>query len=84
MNYNGVIEQVMKAYGWTDLWYIGDDLLSRPSWLAGVWTGPDNDLICLQHCETNEEAEQYLSPAGWSIAEALHLAIEKRLSLAQR
>ncbi len=49
-----------------------------PRWHAGIFTGPEHDLICVKHCATNEEAEKYLSPGGWSPEEAVQLALEKR------
>lgn len=47
-------------------------------WHAGVFTGPQHDLICVKQCETNEEAERYLSPGAYSIAEAIEAALAKR------
>jgi len=48
-----------------------------PRWHAGVWTGPQRDLLCVKACETNEEAELCLSPGGWTPEEAVKLALEK-------
>lgn len=50
-------------------------------WHAGVFTGPQHDLICVKQCETNEEAERYLSPGAHSIAEAIEAALAKREDL---
>lgn len=47
-------------------------------WHAGVFTGPQHDLICVKQCATNEEAERYLSPGAHSIAEAIETALAKR------
>ena len=33
-------------------------------WMVGVWTGPQRDLLCLKVCETNAEANKYLSPGA--------------------
>lgn len=52
-----------------------------PRWHAGVFTGPQHDLICVKPCETNEEAERFLSPGGWSPEEAVRLALQKREAL---
>jgi len=74
----------------TDLWYANpgpgvhtQDGQKRylherfgPRWHAGVWTGPQQDLVCVKHCETNEEAERWLSPGGWTPEEAVRLALE--------
>jgi len=69
--------------GWDQLWYAnpgGDYRRSKttPCWFAGTWTGPQRDLLCVKDCETNEEAERWLSPAGWTPEEAVELAIHKR------
>ena len=48
---------------------------------VGVWSGPQNDLICLKHCETNREAETYLSPPGITIAHACLKALWKAWKL---
>lgn len=83
------------AAGFTEIWYahpgpkpyihyqqgnVGERF--GPRWHAGVATGPQGDLICVQHCKTNEEAERYLSPGGWSPEEAVQLALAKRMELA--
>jgi len=47
---------------------------SGPRWHVGVWTGPDSDLVCLKDCNTKEEAERWLSPGGWTPADAVHQA----------
>lgn len=49
---------------WRDLWrYLRWD----GRWMVGVWTGPQRDLICVRHCDTNEEAERWLSPGSHTI-----------------
>jgi hypothetical protein len=52
-----------------------------PRWHAGVFTGPQHDLICVRSCATNDEAERYLSPGGWSPEEAVRLALHKLATL---
>ena len=57
---------LMHATGFTDIWYAhpGPDGILRNRWHAGFWTGPQKDLICVKKCETNEEAEEWLSPGA--------------------
>lgn len=84
------------AAGFSDIWYAhpvprdyddyqrgGASERFGPRWHAGVFTGPQHDLICVKPCETNEEAERFLSPGGWSPEEAVRLALQKRKELAQ-
>jgi hypothetical protein len=78
--------------GFRDLWYAhpgGDYDQSHfrepnPRWHAGIWTGPQNDLICIKICETNKEANKFLSPSGWTPEEATVLAVRKKKKLAIR
>jgi len=82
--------------GFTDIWYAhpgprpyahyqpsadGECKQYGPRWHAGVWTGPEHDLLCVQPCKTNEEAARYLSPGSWSPEGAVFLAIQKRVEL---
>jgi hypothetical protein len=82
------------AAGFTDIWYAHpgphcyeDYQLGRsmdnfgPRWHAGVWTGPEHDLVCVRTCSTNKEANRYLSPGGWSPEEAVRRALAKRREL---
>lgn len=82
------ITTIMQQYGWTALWYANprwpgvvwtaDEIAQfGPRWHAGVWTGPQSDLVCVKPCAENEEAEVWLSPAGWTPQEALELAVAK-------
>lgn len=69
-----IVEIICHRMGWTDIWYAHPGpwglyrlitsfhLFWPGSWHAGVWTGPQNDLICVRRCSTNDEAEKYLSP----------------------
>lgn len=71
-------EWLMERYGWRDIWFLGSNGLRRGPFrfigrevcFVGVWTGPDRDLLCVKECATQEEAEQWLSPAGRTIAHA--------------
>ncbi len=71
-------EWLMEHYGWPDVWFLGSNGLRRGPFkfigpgvcFVGVWTGPDRDLLCVKECETRDEAEKNLSPAGWTIAHA--------------
>jgi len=68
------ITNQLHKHNWCDIWYAcpspsGIDTPDR--WCVGVWTGPQNDLICVKHCKTNEEAEKWLSPGGNDIFEAI-------------
>ena len=75
----------MAFYGFTNIWYSNPwPLGSSPNydrpgqrWFAGVWTGPQNDMLCLKICPTNEEAETWLSPAGYDLRDAVELAIKR-------
>jgi len=71
----------MDRYGWDAVWFLGSNgrkgkyarplnFLRRDACLVGTWTGPDNDLLCVRRCRTAEDAEKYLSPAGWTITDA--------------
>lgn len=73
-----MLADIWKAFseaGFMDLWGNGS------TWFAGVWTGPQHDLICVKHCDTNEEAEIWLSPEGKMPEEAVELALKKRADL---
>lgn len=71
--------------GFTDIWYAhpGGDQHNRfgERWHAGMWTGPDHDLICVTECKTAEEAERCLSPGGDSPEHATLLALAKLAQL---
>jgi hypothetical protein len=60
-------ELIMHKMGWTDIWYAHAEYLMKSRWFVGLWTGEQNDLICIKRCNTNQEAEKYLSPAASSI-----------------
>ena len=51
---------------------------------VGVWTGPQHDLICVRGCDTNEEAERWLSPGGVTITIAAIRAAVRRVRLDRR
>jgi len=70
MKSSASITRDMQMFGWTDIWFP-----ARKRWYVGVWTGPDNDLLCVKHCKTNAEAEQFLSPCGSTLAEACTRAV---------
>lgn len=84
-------EPIWKAFheeGFGDLWYANPGgQYGRKNfggrWHAGVFTGPQRDLICVKPCDTNEEANQWLSPEGWTPEQAAQLALEKRAKLAE-
>lgn len=71
--------------GFDSLWYAtgpgayGEQWASR--WFAGVWTGPDHDLICVVRNGTKKLAEEALSPSGYSPEEAVELTLAKRAPL---
>ena len=85
-------EWLMERHGWHDIWFLGSNRprhgrhrrkgplnFIRPgACFVGVWTGPQRDLICIKPCTTNQEAEKYLSPPGWTIT---HAAIRSWLKL---
>lgn len=85
----GSAEEIMHRMGWTDVWYAHPGLLAlNDRWHVGIFTGPQNDLICVKHCDTNEEAERYLSPGASDIlsaalaseAKAIQLGVVPRMS----
>src|SRR5260370_38502550 len=86
-----IAEWLMERYGWRDVWYLGSNtfpryrrwwkFLTAKSAYIGVWTGPQHDLICVKECTTNEEAERYLSPEGWTILDAAIRSWWKLLNL---
>lgn len=75
-----IVEWFMDRYGWRDIWYLGSNrpeqyrhwwsFITEKAAYVGVWTGPQLDLICVRECETNAEAEIWLSPEGWTIFDA--------------
>jgi len=84
-------EDAWKAFhdaGMCDLWYAnpGGEYGRKSSggrWSAGVFTGPQHDLICVKKCDTNEEANRWLSPEGFTPEQAAELSLEKRAELAE-
>lgn len=82
-----MISQILMDIGSFDsIWYTGSTRLSRifrfrgrGHCFAGVWTGPQQDLICVKHCETNEEANKWLSPRAYTIVGAVFKAFLKML-----
>lgn len=85
-------EIIMHRMGWGEVWYADPGpislrrLIANP-WMiwpggfhVGVWTGPQNDLLCVKHCATNAEAERFLSPAAPTILAACLAALWKARS----
>ncbi len=81
-----VSEVVMHWMGWSDVWYAHPgargfwrDLWRyirwEGRWHVGNWTGPQNDLLCVRYCDTNEEAERWLSPGSRTILGAVLKAL---------
>jgi len=75
-------ELLMHEARFSDIWYAypgpGPENRFGERWHAGVWTGPQHDLICVKRCKTNEEANRWLSPGANSIQEAVEAAVELR------
>jgi len=76
-----IAEFIIHRMGWTDVWYAHPGPWTIQRWIAhrfgfggcwyvGVWTGPERDLICVKPCDSNLEANLYLSPGGWTITHA--------------
>lgn len=70
--------QAFAKYGWADIHYSNPflpgetpivDLPNR--WSIGVRTGPNNEYICVRHCNTLDEVKKYESPRGNSVKEAM-------------
>ena len=72
--------KVFHDQGWDSLWYAHPGAryqMLGDRWFAGVWTGPEHDLICLKVCKTNKEADQWLSPASRTPEDAVRYAALK-------
>ena len=74
--------KVFAKYGWTDVHYSNPflpgetpQLDKEARWSVGVRTGPHNDTICIKYCNNDEEIDNYRSPKGNSINDAIHRAI---------
>jgi hypothetical protein len=67
---------LIDKYEWTDIWHP-----DRDSWFVGSWD-KRKDLCILKICETEEEAERYLSPEGKTLTKAILKAERKLLRLA--
>jgi len=88
-----IAEWLMERYGWDAVWFLGSNRPERfRHWwnfigpntcYIGVWTGPDLDLLCVRECPTATEAEQNLSPAGWTITHAAILSWRKFIEVAE-
>ena len=63
-----------KTYRGQEWWRFWRAFFSYgPSIYVGRTTGPDGDLVCVRRCDTAEEANRWLSPAGYTI---LHAALK--------
>ena len=51
------------------------------SFMVGVLTGKDNDLVCVKKCSHDEDPETFLAPAGRSILTATLKTLAVRLAL---
>lgn len=87
-----IAEWLMERHGWNAVWFLGSNGLRRgllrfigpATCYVGVWTGPALDLLCVKECETNQDAEMWLSPPGWTILHAAVLAWLKFNACARR
>lgn len=81
--------QVFHDAGFDTLWYAhpGGKEHNRfgARWHAGVWTGPENDLICVRRTvrsanrsQERNEAELLLSPGADTPEEAVRAAVAKK------
>ncbi len=66
---------IMHLHGWHDAWFplAGESSkhgFERNACYVGIWTGPQLDLICVKRCNTNEEANRFLSPPGRTMLDA--------------
>jgi hypothetical protein len=79
-----MIEYLIHIMGWCDLWYAHPGYRNfwkrrfGGRWHAGVWTGPDNDMICVARAVTREDAERLASPGAYTILGAILKAATKR------
>jgi hypothetical protein len=82
-----IVEAIMHRMGWADIWYAHPGNFGMRHfrrryiwpgrWGVGVWTGPQNDLLCIKRCDTNEEAERCLSPLAPTALAACLFALGK-------
>jgi hypothetical protein len=74
-----IAELIIHYVGWTDVWY-------AQRWHVGFSTGPDKDLVCVRHSVTADDAEEALSPSGYTVLHATVLSAVKlvRLNLKNR
>jgi hypothetical protein len=54
------------------------DVFKRGSFMVGVFTGKDGDLLCVKKCGSWEDPEAWLSPGGRSILGATLKALYVR------
>jgi hypothetical protein len=84
-----IVEWIMNRYGWKDIWCLGSNgpldstfkFLGPEKCYVGIWTGPEQDLLCLRKCSTVEQAEKFLSPGGWTILHAVLLSVWRLKSI---
>ncbi len=51
----GGLEQIMHRMGWTDVWYAHSGRCRCGNrWHVGVWSGKDNDLLCILDTNRND------------------------------
>lgn len=75
-------EYIMFKMGWTEVWLPGasgrepslpgaGQLFEEGTAVVGMWTGPDDDLLCVKrHDHDVEQARRWCSPPGRTILDA--------------
>ena len=63
---------LMEHHDWDSIWHPYHTI-----WFVGTWTGPDGDMLCLKRCDTQEEAERFMSPGSNTIESAIRMAMNK-------
>ncbi len=70
-----VVESIMHFMNWDAVWYahpgsVKGAILWSGRYHVGIWTGPDNDLVCIRSVSSSQAAEAALSPGGHTILTA--------------
>lgn len=71
-------EWLMHLAGFDAIWYAHPGNYHpgwSGCWFSGIWSGPQNDLVCVRRCATNLAANGSLSPGAHTILGAVTKSI---------